>query len=187
MRPLWWENGVTHHYRLTVVRAEQRGSSGADGGGGGGEGVSCPRAHFSLRHPFQAPSSSAPVFLYAPFVCQTPVFLDRNSHFSLSLCSHVLPTLLVSRTATNAALISCKCVNRVVSPHRKIRVGEQRVRFASEATRWSGIWLDSSLTLAENRRRRLGKARQAEARLRRIVSTYGVPPAAASTLQSAII
>ena len=70
---------------------------------------------------------------------------------------------------------------------REIRVGEQRVRFASEPTRWLGIWLDSSLTLAENRRRRLGKARQAEARLRRIVSTYGVPPAAARTLQSTII
>lgn len=32
-----------------------------------------------------------------------------------------------------------------------------------------------------------GKARQAEAKLRRIVSTYGVPPAAARDLQLTII
>ena len=44
-----------------------------------------------------------------------------------------------------------------------------------------------SLNLAENRRRRIGKTRQAEARLRRIVSQYGVPPAAARNLQAAIV
>ena len=62
-----------------------------------------------------------------------------------------------------------------------------RVQFNPEATRWLGIWLDSSLNLADNRRRRIGKTRQAEARLRRIVNQYGVPPAAARNLQSAIV
>lgn len=70
---------------------------------------------------------------------------------------------------------------------RGIRVGDQTVHFARETTRWLGIWLDSSLTLAENRRRRVGKARQAEARPRRIVTTYGVPPTAAINLQAAIV
>ena len=37
----------------------------------------------------------------------------------------MLPTLLVSRTATNAALISCKCVNRIVSPHRHPKVSSK--------------------------------------------------------------
>ena len=60
---------------------------------------------------------------------------------------------------------------------REIRVGSMHwVRFASEATRWLGIWLDASLNLEENRRRRIGKTHQAEAKLRRIVSQYGVPP-----------
>ena len=63
---------------------------------------------------------------------------------------------------------------------RAIRVrASHRVRFNPESTRWLGIWPDASLDLAENRRRRIGKTRQAEARLRRIVSQYGVPPAAA--------
>ena len=66
---------------------------------------------------------------------------------------------------------------------REIRVGStHRVRFAGEATRWLGIWLDASLNLEENRRRRIGKTRQAEAKLRRIVNQYGVPPASARNL-----
>lgn len=59
--------------------------------------------------------------------------------------------------------------------------------FASEATRWLGIWLDSALTLRENRQRRIGKARQAESRIRRIANQYGVPPAAARNLQLALV
>ena len=71
---------------------------------------------------------------------------------------------------------------------REVRVGNtHRVCFNPEATRWLGIWLDASLNLAENRRRRIGRTRQAEARLRRIVNQYGVPPAAARNLQSVIV
>ena len=61
------------------------------------------------------------------------------------------------------------------------------MRFAGEATRWLGIWLDVSLNLEENRRRRIGKTRQAEAKLSRIVSQCGVPPASARNLQAAIV
>ena len=68
-----------------------------------------------------------------------------------------------------------------------IRVGDQTVRFAPEATRWLGIWLASELKLVENRHHRIAKARQAEARLRRIVSKYGVPPASTRNLQMAIV
>ena len=54
-------------------------------------------------------------------------------------------------------------------------------------TRWLGIWLDSELRLVENRNRRIAKARQAEAKLRRIVSKYGVPPASTRNLRTAIV
>ena len=47
--------------------------------------------------------------------------------------------------------------------------------------------MDPTLILAENRRRRISKTRKAEAKLRRIVSTYGVPSAAARDLQLAIV
>ena len=88
-------------------------------------------------------------------------------------------------TKTEAILFSKKRSRRRCTA--AIRVGDQTVRFAPEATRWLGIWLDSTLSLDENRRRRIAKTRQAEARLRRIVSKYGVPPAATRNLQSAVV
>ena len=57
------------------------------------------------------------------------------------------------------------------------------VSFARETSRWLGIWLDSALTLRENRRHRLDKTRQAEAKIRRIVNQYGAPPAAEGWVQ----
>ena len=68
-----------------------------------------------------------------------------------------------------------------------IRVGGQVVHFAPEATKWLSIWLDSALTLRENRRRRIGRTRQAEARIGRIVNQYGVPPASARNLQMSLV
>ena len=66
-------------------------------------------------------------------------------------------------------------------------MGDQRVRYAQGATRWLGIWLDAALTLRENRRRRIGKARQAKARIKRLVSQYGVPPGSARTLSMSLV
>ena len=59
--------------------------------------------------------------------------------------------------------------------------------FATEATRWSGVWLDSALTLRESRRRSMNRARAAEAQTRRLVSRRGLPPASARNLQNAIV
>ena len=50
-----------------------------------------------------------------------------------------------------------------------------------------GIWLDSALSLQENRRRRIGKARQAEARIPSIVNQYEVPPGSARTLSMSLV
>lgn len=66
-------------------------------------------------------------------------------------------------------------------------IGDQRVRFARESTRWLGRMLDAALTLQENRHRCLNRARQAEARLRRLVSKYGVPPESARNFQQSIV
>ena len=70
---------------------------------------------------------------------------------------------------------------------RGIQVGEQMVHFAAEATRWLGIWLGSALTLQENRRQRIGRTRQAGARIRRIVNQYGIPPVSARNLQMSLV
>lgn len=68
-----------------------------------------------------------------------------------------------------------------------IQVGEQTVHFNHDSTRWLGVWLDSALTLRDNRQRCIARARQAESRLRHLVTTYGVPPASARNLQTAIV
>ena len=64
-------------------------------------------------------------------------------------------------TSKTEAILFKKRSHRCCS--REIRVGDQTVRSAPEATRWLGIWLDYTLSLAENRRRRIGKTHQAEA------------------------
>ena len=63
----------------------------------------------------------------------------------------------------------------------------RKLSHTPEATHWLDIWLDSALTLQENRRRRIGKTQQAEARIRRIVNQYGVPPASAWNLQMPLV
>ena len=69
----------------------------------------------------------------------------------------------------------------------EIKVGSQRVRFATDATWWLGIWLDSALTLHESQCRRIGRASKAEARIRQIINQYGVPLASARYLQLVLI
>ena len=57
------------------------------------------------------------IFSFHSF-CSLNFRILRPQFAFITLCSHVLPTLLVSRTAVNAAFISRKCVNGVVSGHR---------------------------------------------------------------------
>ena len=66
-------------------------------------------------------------------------------------------TVWFETAKTEAILFSRKRKHRRCQ--RGIRVGDQTVQFAPDATRWLGIWLDSALTLQENRRRRFGKTR----------------------------
>lgn len=60
------------------------------------------------------------------------------------------------------------------------------VCFARDTMRWLGIWLDLALTLQENQRCCINRARRAEARVQRITTKNGVPPASARNLQMAI-
>lgn len=53
-------------------------------------------------------------------------------------------------------------------------------------THWLGIHLAPALTRRENRRRCANRARQAEARIRRLMTKYGAPPASARNLPAAI-
>ena len=142
LRPMWWENGVfppPHRRAFRRTGARRRAIFPcAISPTPSSLHTLFPHtrtpilARFSVQHPF-----STAFFLYrifSPHLFLFCILLNSCSYLDflrlqfepLSLCSHVLPTLLVSRTATNTALISCKCVNRVVSPHR------QQYQLASE-------------------------------------------------------
>jgi hypothetical protein len=72
-------------------------------------------------------------------------------------------------------------------PTTGIRVDGTQIKFVNQATRWLGIWLDPALTMTENRRKCIARARRAEGALRGLVGKYGIPPSAARNLQTAII
>ena len=88
---------------------------------------------------------------------------------------------------TEAVLLSRKRGLVQAAATEPVRVGGQLSPFASEATRWLGVWLDSALTLRTSRRKALNRARAKEAALRRLVSKRGLAPAAARNLQQAIV
>jgi len=72
-------------------------------------------------------------------------------------------------------------------PAGKIQVGNHKVAYNKEATRWLGVYLGSSLTLKEHHRTRMRKARQAEGRLRRHTGQFGLTPEHCRRIQVACV
>ena len=67
----------------------------------------------------------------------------------------------------------------------KLVFGEQEVKFNDIATRWLGVWLDSGLTFVTHIRERVKRAQAAEARIRGLTRTYGLPPGLVRKIQIA--
>ena len=88
---------------------------------------------------------------------------------------------------TEAVLLSCRRGLAQSAAAESVRVGDCLFSFASEATRWLGVWLDGVLTLRTSRRKALNRARAKEAALRRLVTKRGLAPAAARNLLQAIV
>jgi hypothetical protein len=68
-----------------------------------------------------------------------------------------------------------------------IRVGNQSIKFNTEATRWLGVYLDSHLTFKRHREIWTAKARAAQRRVQRICGRNGVSPGAAAKIQTACV
>ena len=69
----------------------------------------------------------------------------------------------------------------------QIVVGNHRVSFNHEATRWLGIWLDAGLTLKAHYQTCLRKARNAEARVRSLCQAQGLAPGLVRRIQVAAV
>ena len=56
-----------------------------------------------------------------------------------------------------------------------LTIGEEEIKFNNQAIRWLGIWLDSGLTFNTHVKERVKQARAAEARIKGLTRTYGLP------------
>ena len=69
----------------------------------------------------------------------------------------------------------------------RIAVGDYRVSFNHEATRWLGIWLDAGLTLKTHYQTCLRKSRNAEIRVRSLCQAQGLAPGLVRRIQVAAV
>ena len=76
----------------------------------------------------------------------------------------------------------------------RLRFGEQEIKFNNKATRWLGVrwwsarlWLDKELTFAIHIRERIKKAQAAEARIKSLTRTYGLPSGLVRKIQIAAL
>ncbi len=69
----------------------------------------------------------------------------------------------------------------------QLRFGGQSIKFNQEATQWLGMWLDSRLNFGSHFRERLKRAKTAEARIRGLNKTYGLPPTLVRRIQIAAV
>ncbi|ODM21086.1 hypothetical protein SI65_04139 [Aspergillus cristatus] len=90
---------------------------------------------------------------------------------------------------TEAALFSRQSGRRLREQieRARITIRGHPVSFSLEATRWLGVLLDSGLTLKAHYQDRLQKATRAEARIRALCKTQGLPPGLIWRLQKAVV
>ena len=69
----------------------------------------------------------------------------------------------------------------------KIQVGGREIQYKKEPSRWLGVWIDSTLTFNEHRKRKLQHAREAQRRLRQLTTKTGLRPGLISRLQHAVV
>ena len=109
-------------------------------------------------------------------VIEIKKILEKAGKITLNWGTHNAVTYDISKT--KAMLFSKTRKQKLLEQltTTKLRFGGQTVRFNQEATRWLGMWLDSHLNFGSHFRERLKRAKTAEARIRGLSKTYGLPP-----------
>jgi len=75
---------------------------------------------------------------------------------------------------TEAMLFTRRRKNKELKMNARVRVGDFEVPYNKEATRWLGVWLDDMLTLNDHTKKTLAKARQAQNRVRSLMTKKGL-------------
>jgi len=73
------------------------------------------------------------------------------------------------------------------APKATVAVGDRKVPFNKEATRWLGVWLDSQLTLKEHHATRMKHGRKAMTQLCRLTGQMGLSPANCRKVMTACV
>lgn len=69
----------------------------------------------------------------------------------------------------------------------KIRIGDKKVSFNKEATRWLGVWLDSQLKSTSHINERVKRAGTAEILIKGLTKTYGLVPGLVRRIQLSVV
>jgi ribonuclease HI len=89
-------------------------------------------------------------------------------------------------TKTEAILFVKK--NQQRKRKKKIKIGNGNfISFNKGATRWLGFWMDSALNFNDHFTKRMAKARQREAEIKRLHGKYGMTPKNVRTIMTATV
>ena len=79
---------------------------------------------------------------------------------------------------TEAVLFSKSHCQRLSRQLRKvdIKVGNKKIKFNKEATRWLGVWLDGQLKFSVHINKRIRRACIAKIQIKGLIKTYGLMP-----------
>ena len=89
---------------------------------------------------------------------------------------------------TEAMLFSKSHRQRLIKQiqETKIKIGNEKIGFSKEATRWLGVRLDSQLKFTSHINERLRRARIAEVQIKSLTRTYGLAPKLVRQIQIAV-
>ena len=87
------------------------------------------------------------------------------------------------QSKTEAALFH----KRRTASKATVAVGDSKVGFNKEATRWLGVWLDSQLTLKDHHAIQMKSGRKAMTRLRRLTGQMELSPANCRKVMTACV
>lgn len=69
----------------------------------------------------------------------------------------------------------------------EIKVGNEKMKFNKEATRWLGVWLDSQLEFSLHINERIRRARTAEILIKGLAKTNGLTPGLVRRIQLVVV
>ena len=107
----------------------------------------------------------------------------------LSALPVIRPAGTCDTSKTEDVLFSKSHRRRLNKQLRKaeIKVGNEKIPFNKEATRWLGVWLDSKLKFTSHINERRGRARTAEVQIKRLTRTYCLVPGLVRRIQLSVV